>query len=211
VERKIILVLLVFLVINVAVLDGFKILDLNKDNTVVLENSDVSEENSEIESRVNQLENQIAGLVVSDEVVETEPKITTVVQVQKEESAKTSHVSYVNISGGFGQVAYDWVDVPASQFYFNKADYTGLQQIKFESNMRLVNGNGKAFVRLFDETNGVAVTGSQVETGNQDDTIVVSEAINFMSGNNLIKVQIKSLTADTTYFNSGRLVITEEY
>jgi len=158
--------------------------------------------------RVSVLETEVLRLKSATVSSKTMAPVTV---ISDNKVTPTKHINYLSINGTLSQVAYDWTDVPASQFYFNKADYPGLKEIHFESNMKLFNGNGMAFVRLFDVTHGVAVTNSQVQTAYQNDTVVVSVPIGFMDGRNLIKVQIKSLTADSTVFNSGRLVITSEY
>jgi len=202
------IVLLSLVVINLGVIDYFVFFGGNLKNPdsetiekVVIE--DKIDEN--LVSRMNGLEKEIVDLKTA---TKSAGEKTSVVTVQNK---KTSHIAYLPISGSMSQIAYDWVSVPGSKFNFNKANYTGLKEIKFESNMKLLNGNGMAFVRLFDLTHGVAVTKSQIQTDYQNDTVVTSEPINFMDGNNLIEVQIKSLTADSTVFNSGKLIITSEY
>ena len=74
----------------------------------------------------------------------------------------------------------------------------------------MFNGSGLAFVRLYNETHGVGVQGSEVQTNQQKDAAVVSGQVSFYQGKNLIKVQAKSLTADTAIFTSGRLKIVTE-
>lgn len=207
--RKIIqIVLLLVVIIDLGIVNYFVFFNKSNldDDKVVEDNSALITKIEELENRFDEIENQ------EEEVVEVEVTPTEVEKVVINQIVnKSKHVNYVNITGNFSQVAYDWTDVPVSEFYFNKADYVGLTEVKFESNMKLLNGNGMAFVRLFDVTHGVAVTKSQVQTAYQNDTVVISEPINFMDGNNLIRVQIKSLTADSTVFNSGRLVISSEY
>jgi hypothetical protein len=201
-KDKIVVSFLVLVFLNILVLDYWIFFHKEETKTLEVKTEDIGNKES-----FNALNEKVLELESKISTVEPTKKIAPIIVSNK----KTNHVSYVNISGGFGQIAYEWTDVPASQFYFNKADYLGLKEIKFESNMKLFNGNGKAFVRLFDVTHGVAVNGSQVETSSQNDVIVTSESINFMDGKNLIKVQIKSLTADSAVFNSGRLVVTSEY
>jgi hypothetical protein len=209
-KEKIVLVVLISIIINLIGLDVWvyvknrEVKTENKTTEVV----DNKTDEEVLNKRITDLETEVADLKLASNSSKTETKEVSIASTV---NTKSRHVSYVPISGGFSQIAYDWTDVPASQFYFEKSDYPGLKEIKLESNMKLFNGNGKAFVRLFDVTHGVALSGSQVETSSQSDTVVTSEAINFMNGKSLIKVQIKSLTADTTVFNSGRLVITSEY
>lgn len=122
--------------------------------------------------------------------------------------AKTLSVAYVPVPGSGNTTANNWVDLPGTDFYFNVSNYSGLQSIYFETNIHLVNGNGQAFVRLFDVAHGIGVQGSEASTMNQSSTAIDSGQVSFYQGNNLYRVQAKSLTADTAIFDSGRLKIT---
>jgi len=119
-------------------------------------------------------------------------------------------VAYVTIPGTGSSSKNDWEILPGTEFYFDKSDYPGLVEVYFEANMKLFNGNGMAYVRLYDSINGVAVQGSDVQTNSQVNAVVFSGKVNFWAGKNLIKVQAKNLTADTAVYNWGRLrVVTE--
>lgn len=207
-ERKWLIIFLVLIGVNLVAIDYFVFFggNLNSPDSEMTGNVGMNNQDiDDLKNRISEIENQEKK---KEEITVVPTETKTVIQTT---TAKTRHVSYVNVSGGFGQVAYEWTDVPASEFYFDKADYPGLKEIKLESNMKLFNGNGMGYVRLFDVTHGVALNGSQVETSSQSDTVVTSGAITFLSGKSLVKVQIKSLTADTTIFNSGRLVVVSEY
>ncbi len=123
---------------------------------------------------------------------------------------KTRTVSYVTVPGSGSTTANDWTSLSGTDFYFNTADYPGLVEVYFEANIKLFNGNGKAYIKLFDVTHGIGVQGSDVSTSSQTSTAVESGKVTFWLGKNLIRVQAKSLTADTAVFDSGRLrVVTE--
>ncbi len=124
--------------------------------------------------------------------------------------AKIRTVQYVTIPGTGSTTANLWQDIPGTDFYFDPGDYPGLIEIYFEASMKLFNGNGMAYVRLFDVTHGIGVQGSEVSTNSQIEAISVSGKISFWAGRNLIRVQAKSLTADTTVYNYGRLKVVTE-
>jgi len=157
-------------------------------------------------SKINLLEAEIARLSTITPAIS--PVAITSAPTTKN---TTRHLNYLPIIGSLSQIAYDWVDVPGSQFYFDTADYSGLKEVRFEGNLKLVNGNGLAFARLYDTTNKTALINSQIQTSSQQEIVATSDSVRFLSGRNLIKVQIKSLTADTAVFTSGRLIITSEY
>jgi hypothetical protein len=119
----------------------------------------------------------------------------------------TKRTTYLPIPGSGSVLDTNWTDILGTDFYFSTADFPGLKEAYFEANFRLFNGNGLAFLRLFDVTHGVELWGSQIQTSSQPFITLSSGNITFRPGNNLLRVQAKSLTADTTVFNSGRLKI----
>lgn len=131
------------------------------------------------------------------------PTISTMVSRQKS-------VQYIPIPGSGTTLENKWVDLSGTEFYINTDDYSGLMTAYFEANMKLLNGNGTANLRLFDVTAGVEVWGSEVSTNSQSFTSVSSGKMTIRNGNHLYRVQGKSLTADTTVFNSGRVKVVLE-
>ena len=119
--------------------------------------------------------------------------------------SKKKSTVYVPVNGSGSVLSTKWTDVAGTEFYFNPDDYPGLKEAYFEVNMKLLNGNGTAFSRLFDATAGIEVWGSEVTTSSQAFMSVVSGKLTLRSGYHLYRVQVKSLTADTTVFNSGRI------
>jgi len=124
--------------------------------------------------------------------------------------SKTKTVSYLPIPGTGQTSANSWLDIPGTEFYFSTQDYPHLIESYFEANFKLQNGNGQAFVRLFDITAGIEVWSSDLVTTGQQFTAVTSDKLTLRSGNHLYRVQAKSLTADTVIYNSGRLKIVSE-
>lgn len=120
-------------------------------------------------------------------------------------STKSRNTLIIPIPGGGSSQENKWVDVPGTEFIFNTNDYPGLIGAYLEVNMRLFNGNGMAFVRLFDVTAGVEVWGSEVSTNSQLFTVMTSDKLILKNGNHIYRIQVKSLTADTTVYNSGRI------
>ncbi|MDP4010121.1 MAG: hypothetical protein Q8P53_04050 [Candidatus Shapirobacteria bacterium] len=120
---------------------------------------------------------------------------------------KTRSIQYIPIPGSGSTLENKWVDLVGTEFYFSTSDYPNLTEAYFEANMRLVNGNGFAYLRLFDITAGIEVWGSEISTNSQNFTSVSSGKLTIRKGNHLYRVQAKSLTADTTVFNSGKIKI----
>ena len=157
-----------------------------------------------IDDKVSQL--------ISLPVKQLSPTVTPVKGTAKAAPTKTKTrtVSYVTVPGSGSTKVNSWTDLTGTDFYFNKADYPGLVEVYFEVNMSLFNGNGMAYVQLFDVTHGVGVQGSDVQTASQTNSLVTSGQVTFWAGKNLIRVQARSLTADTAVYTSGRLRIVAE-
>lgn len=147
----------------------------------------------------NYIDEKIAGISFPTSspkgIVKTIPKPT----------AKTKSVSYFSVPGTGSTLQNSWTDISGTDFFFDPAEHPGLSDVRFETNIRLVNGNGQASIRLYDVTHSIGVNNSDVYTTSQTSSLVTSGAINFWSGRNQYRVQIKSLTADTAVYESGRL------
>jgi len=155
-----------------------------------------------VDDQISQLKQSL--LTTSSPSPSTPDPTSTSVPVKPAVSKQTS-VAYIPIPGTGQTLSNQWVDLTGTEFYLAKQDFPGLKEAYFEANLKLLNGNGTAYLRLFDVTNGIEIWGSQVETSSQVDTMVSSSKLTLRSGNNLIRVQAKSLTADTTIYTSGRL------
>lgn len=123
---------------------------------------------------------------------------------------KSRQTLFIPIPGSGSTDNNTWQDLPGTEFNFNTSDYPNLVSAYLEINMRLFNGNGAAFVRLFDISAGIEVWGSEVKTSSQSFTALTSEKLTLREGNHLYRIQARSLTADTAVYNSGRIrLITE--
>ncbi|KKS33047.1 MAG: hypothetical protein UU93_C0003G0055 [Candidatus Amesbacteria bacterium GW2011_GWA2_42_12] len=140
----------------------------------------------------------------------TPTPISTKVVYQQTPAKKVRTVTYVPIPGTGSTMNNVWTDLAGTDFYFNTADYPGLIEVSFEANVKLINGNGIAYFQLADITHGIGVQGSDLQTSAQTSTSVSSGKISFWAGKNLIRVQAKSLTADTAVFDGGRLKVVVE-
>jgi hypothetical protein len=125
-------------------------------------------------------------------------------------TAKTRTFLYIPIPGNGETLSNSWVNINGTSFYFNTPDYPSLKEAYFEANLKLLNGNGVAYLRLFDMTAGVEVWGSEINTSTQQFSFVSSGKLTLRSGNHQYQIQLKSLTADTAIFNSARLKLVNE-
>ena len=150
---------------------------------------------------------------ISDKVAELQsdkvvtPKPTAKPGIAK---VKTRREEVLTIPGEGSGSTMDWIDITATNFYFDTKDYPGLTEVYFEAKMKLLNGNGYGYVRLYDVTNGIAINGSENNTNSQSEVWTKSQKVYFWAGKNLVRVQAKSLTVDTVVYTQGRLRIVTE-
>ncbi len=152
----------------------------------------------------------VPTLVISPTISAPTTKPETVVKVVVPTRAKQRSTTYITIPGNGISRMMEWDSLSGTEFYFDKRDYPGLVEAYFEVNMKLVNGNGMGYVRLYDATHNVGVQGGEVQSKSQSGELVSSGKVNFWDGKNLIKVQAKTLTADTTVYSYGRLKVVTE-
>jgi len=133
------------------------------------------------------------------------PTLTPTPTLKTAVMKKNKSTQYIPIPGNGSTLENKWVDLTGTEFYISTDDYPNLIGAYFEANMKLVNGNGLAYLRLFDITAGVEVWGSEISANNQKFSSISSGKLTIRNGTHLYRVQAKSLTADTTVFNSGRI------
>lgn len=195
------------LIINVLAVDIFLYLLWNRKESGVLG------QNSNCPTACGELvDNKIKNMAVPTSAVvlatpTTTATATPTVKVVAQSTRKFKTTQYIPIPGTGNTLENKWVDLSGTEFYISTDDYSGLIGSYFEANMKLINGNGMAYLRLFDVTAGVEVWGSEVSTSSQSFTSVSSVKMTIRPGNHLYRVQAKSLTADTTVFNSGRIKV----
>lgn len=117
-------------------------------------------------------------------------------------------VFYIPLGGSASSTSRDWVDVPGSGSFVNLSEYAGVSSVVWEVFLRVDQGNGRAYARLFDKTHSIAVAGSEISTDSQSFALVGSGQLSLWAGNNDYRVQIKSLTGYEAFLESPRLKIT---
>lgn len=180
---------------------------INSNGPIISDRVIVTEECGEECRRV--IKDEVAQLT-SFSVTQSSPSPTPRPVSQAVTVKKARREEILTIPGSGTTSATDWTNLQGTEFYFDTRDYPGLVEVYFEASMKLVNGSGAGYVRLYDITNGIVPTGGENNTNSQADVWTKSQKVYFWAGRNLIRVQAKSLTADTTVFNTGRLrIITE--
>lgn len=134
-------------------------------------------------------------------IIESKSSITTL-------PTKTTSVSYIPISAIYSTTAMTWTDVPGSGVYIDTySDYGSSAVVRFEVSLKTNQGNGRAYARIWDDTNKVSPNNSEIYTESGDFQTQITQPISMWKGNNLYKIQIKSLNGSEAYVNSAKLKI----
>jgi len=204
--RNLKICLIFILVINVLAVDVLLYLLWNRKNSnnLVQSNNCSSDCNELVDKKINEILVPTLTAILNISTITPIPTVKVTVQNQ---TKRTRSIQYIPVSGNGSTLENKWVNLSGTEFYISTDDYPNLTEAYFEANMKLTNGNGLAYLRLFDVTTGIEVWGSEISTSSQSFTSVSSGKITIRPGNHLYRVQAKSLTADTTVFNSGRVKI----
>lgn len=151
----------------------------------------------------------IDSLFASYELPTPLPAATPIASTQTTTTTTQKQTSFITMGATSTTTSTDWIDVPGSEVYIDLAnDYSKSAYVTFSATLKVAHGNGQAFARVYDATNNIAVSGSELSTtNNMDEKQVTSGSLNLWSGNNLYKIQIKSLNSFEVTYVSGRLKI----
>ena len=148
--------------------------------------------------------------IISEEVgkaiatISGKPKVQADVQPQVQ-----SQTAYISLDGAVSTTSTDWVDAPGVEVSFDYAqDFSVVSKVSWEASLKVANGNGQAYARLFDVTHKIAVSGSEISTTNNADfQRVTSGNLNLWAGRNTYLVQLKSLNSFEVGYTGGRIRI----
>ena len=133
----------------------------------------------------------------------------TTKEIVKEVGDSGAKTTYIPMGATFATTSTSWVDVSDSAVYIDvENDYGKDAKVSWEASLKVAHGNGKAFARLYDDTNKIAVDFSQVSTtDNVDFEQVTSTYLPFWRGRNLYKVQLKSLNSFEVTYSGGKIKV----
>lgn len=146
------------------------------------------------------ISNEVAKAVAT---LSGQTKTQTIIQ----STSTKPQVSYITLDGSGSTQNLDWVDVPGIEVAFDlNSDYGKNAKVSWEASLKVADGNGQAFARLFDTTHKIAVSESEITTSNNTDySRVNSGYLNLWAGRNTYRVQIKSLNSFVVSYTGGRI------
>lgn len=149
--------------------------------------------------------------LIKEEVEKAIAKIPSVSpkSVLTQKSGIVSQTQIISLGGSYSTTSASWVDVPGSEATFNiEKDYSKNAQVSFQASLKIRDGNGQTFARLYDSTHAMAIFGSEISTTNNSDfQSISSRNLNLWSGYNTYKVQIKSPNSKEMVYTGGGIKI----
>lgn len=130
-----------------------------------------------------------------DDAISGIPTPTPITITTSTSSSSKTQTSYVPLGTTASSTSTDWYSVGNASAYIDLAnDFDTGAYVTFEASLKIKHGNGEAHARLWDDTNKIAVDGSELVTsGNEDYEYKKSGRVYLWNGNNNYMVQIKSV------------------
>jgi len=134
---------------------------------------------------------------------------TKIIEKTVSSPVKTKTTSYIPMGSSYTTTSTDWYTLNDTEIYIDLTnDYGSGAVVSWEASLMVAHGNGQAFARLWDDTNKIAVNGSELTTVNNPSYSLVSSGIvPFWRGRNLYKVQIKSLNSFEVSITGAKIKI----
>ncbi len=147
--------------------------------------------------------------IVSKAIATVSGTTTTKTIISQVASApKEKQTTYISLAGPITTTSMVWVDAAGTDTYIDLVnDYGKNTWVSWEANLKIADGNGQVFARLYDATHNIAVNGSEVSVTSGTSTQVISGQLSLWAGRNLYRVQLKSLNSFVATFASGRIKI----
>lgn len=208
---------LIFLATLATSVGGFvflfaKVEDLEKKLSLISGNQVVSEKPSSqtaspVEDCGEECKKEIAKSV--SEAISNVPIETKTVEKIVQTTIPSKQTSYISLGTTYATMSKDWIDVPDSGIYIDLAnDYSKSATVSWEASLKVAHSNGTSYARIYDDTNKIAVVGSELITENNSSFKQVSSgSLALWRGRNLYKVQVKSLNGFEITYSGGRIKI----
>ncbi len=131
-------------------------------------------------------------------VVTTAPAKTTAPK------ATTEKISFIPVAGGTA-AGTDWTSLSGTEFWLDASLYGDEVIATWEGNLRIQDGNGLGYARLYDATNHRAVDGSEVQVSGTQTISFYSGNLAIWRGQNQYRVEVRSSTGYPVTVSSARI------
>lgn len=189
-------------------------------NTLVANSSGDSKQASKTTTttssdKTKDLEDRLSSLIARVNQIEAVQKnqpsstsLTSQTQTQSTTSTSTSKAPlYIPLGVTAGSSSTEWATQGSVEIVLDPADYSGYKNMQLEVLLRVFQGNGKAYARLFNHTDGSGITASEVTTTSESYTWVTSSGFTLAGGKKTYRLQLKSLTGYEASIQYARIKV----
>lgn len=162
---------------------------------------------SPLQSQIDSLKKDISDLKA--QLTQQQAQLaSTQNQTSQTTQTLTSKVPvYIPLGWVGSGTSLDFATLTTQELAIDSNDYSGYKNMQLEVNLRVYQGNGKAFARLYNNIDFTAVNGSEVATTSSDYTWVSSSTFSLPSGKKTYRIQLKSLTGYSADVQNARLKV----
>lgn len=155
------------------------------------------------EARVSTLETKLS--VLQKRIEQLEGKTGTTTTTQTTTSKSPSYAFALGSSGGV--TTQDWSSLSSLSVSLDPADFPGYKSFQLEVELQQFQGNGTAYGRLYNNTDKLAIFGSEVSTSSFNYTWVSSQSFSLPSSKKSYILQLKTTTGYTASANNFRIKV----
>lgn len=107
-------------------------------------------------------------------------------------STSTKYPMYIPMGNSYSLNNDSWTTLDSFEVSFDPADYPGYSGVQLEVSMRVISSLGKAYARLYNNSDGSVVTSSEISTNSDKFVLVTSSNIKLSTGKKYYRLQVKS-------------------
>lgn len=148
---------------------------------------------TDLENRVKNLENIQTDINARVTKLEKSPLPSPSPSTATATSTSKTPV-FIPINSGGSVNLSDWTNVSSGSISINPSDFPGYTSMNLIITLNVYQGNGKAFARISNASNGNGIIASETSTTNENATQITSGAFTLPSGSNSYTIQLKTLT-----------------
>ena len=113
---------------------------------------------------------------------------------------------FVPLGAGSGNSS-DWSVISGAGAKIDPSDYGDIKTMTFEATLRIPTGNEIVWIRLYNANTYQMISGSEMTLSSGTPTLLISQPISLVSGNNLYQIQMKTQLQYPANIDMARLRI----
>lgn len=157
------------------------------------------------DSRIRTIETAIIDLRVQIQALRDASSQTTTTTTS---GSSTKAPLYIPVGAGEAQMSgTDWITIPGYSVTIDTSNYSGYKSMQLEASMRLNQDGGSIQARLYNASDGSAITGSVVDVPASSYSVGSSAGFSLPSGSKTYQLQLSSTNGTQSFVQSARIKV----